>query len=424
MALLDIVKNIYHKYSDTKLFTALNDIYMDGFFINNWIASERVRRQVRQSRNMQELPIRVAFICQNTKTWNKLRCVFELMRQDERFVTCVIALEQPEEKGTGNVYRFLQSLYGIDVVEGEGKCGIFDLKAWKPNYVFSCNPYDQYFPVDFKSENTAKYAKNCFVDYGYELSTTTLKVAFEKRYFRNIYFLFAENDYVAEYNRGRYKKDHEKGYRKTVTIGYPAFEFFFQQKKEKDDDRYTVVWTPRWTEDKNLGGSNFLNFKDKILKYSFHKKNVKLVFRPHPMTFKHFVEIGKISKEEIDEYLDYFAPNSDRIYDNNSNYADTFWKSDVLITDFSSVLIEYFLTGKPIIYCDMGAELNESVAEIMDAMYVVKTWEEVERTLEKLIIGVDPLKNIRKEMITKVFGGNFELISKVFLDTIYDDYMN
>lgn len=421
---IDVIKIIYHKYSDTKLFIALNNIYIDGFFINNWIASQRVRRQVRSSKGIHDFPIRVAFICQDTKEWNKLRCVYENMRRDKRFEVCAIALEPMGQDNAENVYSFLERLYGDDAVRGIDGKEKFDLKAWKPHYVFSCNPYDQYFPSEFKSGSIAKYAKNCFIDYGYELSITTVKVAFEKKYFRNVYFLFAENEYVAAYNRNRYINDHARGYRKTVTIGYPAFEYFYQQKKEKEDNKYTVVWTPRWTEDKNLGGSNFLNFKDKVLKYSLEHEDIRLVFRPHPMTFNHFIEIGKITKEEVECYLTYFAPGTNRIYDDTADYTNTFWQSDVLLTDFSSILVEYFLTGKPIIYCDTGAQLNESVAEMIDAMYVVNNWEEAEKILKQLQKGVDPLKDIRKETIRKVFGDDFEKISDRFLDTLYDDFIN
>lgn len=417
--LVEFLKEIYHKYSDMKIFSVLNDIYMNGSFTGNLLAALRVRKIARRGK-LHELPIRVLFICQRTETWSKMCRVFERMLEDERFCAYVVALELPNEVGERKTYRYLEKLYGVYVIDGEDQK--FDIRSWAPDYVFSNNPYDQYWPVCYRSKETSKYAKNCYIDYGYELSTTTLKVAFEKRYFRNVYLLFAENNFVADYNIKRFRRAHKKRERRTLNIGYPSFEYFFQQKTEKEDDKFTVVWTPRWTEDKNLGGSNFLNYKDKILQFSIKNDDLKLVFRPHPMTFAHFISIGKITEQEVEQYLSYFVDNRNREYDRKADYAETFWKSDVLLTDFSSIMIEYFLTGKPIIYCEGGAVLNSAVSRMQEGLYIVHSWEEVENILMQLSKGNDPLQEKRRALIEEVFGNNFTSISYNFLETILDDF--
>lgn len=418
---MEFIRRIYHKYADTKLFTILNDMYMNGFFFANIYANYKVRK-IAQKRNDHILPIKVAFICQQIEAWNKLRSVFEKMLEDKRFEVVLIALEPDEEIGQGNVYSLLKKLYGKYVINGSDEMQSFDLKGWKPDYVFSNNPYDQYFPKKYRSGTIAAYAKNCYVDYGFSLSVTTLKVVLEKKYFRNIYLFFAENDFVAEYNKKRYKRAHRCGDRKTLTIGYPSFEFFYKQRISKEDDRFTIVWTPRWTEDKKLGGSNFLNFKDQFLDFSLKYHDIRFIFRPHPMTFEHFISIGKITREEVDKYLDYFRKNDVREYDKQPDFAESFWKSDILVTDYSSVMIEYFLTGKPIIYCDTGAVLNPIVKEMCNGFYIANNWNEVEMLIKQLKEGNDPLGELRKEIRVKLFGDDYETISQRFLDALYDDF--
>lgn len=417
--MLEFAKRIYHKYSDLKIFSLVNDVYMNGFFVTNLMANMRVKK-IAKCDKMHELPIRVLFICQRTETWSKMCSIFEKMLEDKRFYTRVVALDLPNEIGTGKTYQYLMNLYGTNVIDGSNQ--EFDVKEWKPDYVFSNNPYDQYYPSRYRSNATSRYAKNCYIDYGYEFSTTTLKVVLEKRYLRNVYLFFAENSFVADYNINRYKCAHAKGERKTLNIGYPAFEYFFQQKKEKDDDKFTVVWTPRWTDDKKLGGSNFLNYKDNILKFSFKNNDIKLIFRPHPMTFEHFISIGKITGEEVEQYLSCFNGSENREYDKKADYTESFWKSDVLLTDFSSIMIEYFLTDKPIIYCDTGAEMNPSVCKMREALYVVYSWEEAEQIIMNLYQGIDPLKEIRKNVRKELFGSNFTSISELFLEAICDDF--
>ena len=46
------------------------------------------------------------------------------------------------------------------------------------------------------------------------------------------------------------------------------------------------------------------------------------------------------------------------VIDNQRGYVDTFWGADVLITDISSMMMEFFVTGKPIIFCGTNMALT------------------------------------------------------------------
>ena len=38
-------------------------------------------------------------------------------------------------------------------------------------------------------------------------------------------------------------------------------------------------------------------------------------------------------------------------FDKNEIVGDTFRQTEILITDYSSIILEFFLSGKPVIYC-------------------------------------------------------------------------
>lgn len=293
----------------------------------------------------------------------------------------------------------------------------------EPDYVFYQRPYDQYLPPEYRSNIVSGYAKVCHVVYGYLLSVTNEHSVLNKRFFRNVYMYFAENKIYHDFNMKRFRISHKKGVRKTLNIGYPALETFMKSREDKVASDFNVLWTPRWTEDKECGGSNFINFKDKVLELPRECSNISLTFRPHPMTFEHFVSVGRITRQEVKEYLAQYD-NNKMIYDNGGSYERTFWNSDVLLTDISSIIVEYFLTGKPIIYCDTGAVPNKIYEEMMKTFYVVKTWEEAKAIVLKLEKGIDPLKNERKNKISELMGEDFENISDRFLQEIYLDYKN
>ena len=79
------------------------------------------------------------------------------------------------------------------------------------------------------------------------------------------------------------------------------------------------------------------------------------------------------------------------------------YASDVVVADATSTLAEYFLTGKPIIYChyqrDDFLELGTQLAR---GYYIANNWEEVEAYLEMLRHGFDPLRSRRKKIQQEV----------------------
>ena len=112
------------------------------------------------------------------------------------------------------------------------------------------------------------------------------------------------------------------------------------EKKEikKDSVKKTVLIAPSW------GKSSLLSkHGDDIFKFIDNEK-YNVIVRPHPQSFVADKEVlEKLQKKYPDN--EFFHWNTD-----NDNF-NVLMKSDILISDFSSVMFEYFLVfDKPIIY--------------------------------------------------------------------------
>lgn len=422
---MEVLKRIYHKYSDTKPFQTLGKIYRNGFVLFNYMSYLRVKKNALKCYK-REGPIKIIFLCQYYQAWNKLKCVYEHMREDERFETLIVAIPDDLKNINNNIYDYFYELYGTDVVNAWKDNSWLDIESLSPQYVFYQRPYDSYLPKIYRSNVISKYAKICYVSYGYQVETVTEGSCLNKLFYRNVYMYFAENSLYYNYNISRFKYSHKKGYRYTYDIGYPSLEDFVRQsgKNDESDTQFKVLWTPRWSEDKEVGGSSFMKFKDKVTELPQTINNTTVVFRPHPMTFQHFISVGKISEKQVQEYLERYETNECLQYDNTPSYATSFWKCDVLLTDVSSIIVEWFLTDKPIIYCETGCEPNEFLKEMMTVFYVVESWEEAEEKIRELQKGIDPLKEQRKQKVKELMGSDFENISDRFLETIYKDYIS
>ena len=159
------------------------------------------------------------------------------------------------------------------------------------------------------------------------------------------------------------------------------------------------MWTPRWSYDSKVGGSHFLEYKDIIIRLKGFYPEIILTFRPHPLLFEELIAKSLMKKEDIESYLIVLKQNNIK-YDWGAPVFDTFKGTDVLITDYSSMIIQFFITGRPVIYCDSSnIQLNDEFKKLAEGMYVAKCEKDIFYYMQKLQNGEDYLFDKRQEII-------------------------
>lgn len=421
--IMKLLTQFYHKFSGTKFVNWLAEIYRNGNFISNYVAYIKMKN-LSKNRTACHRPIRVVFLGQAPGSWMKIRSIFDGMLEDERYEPLILAIPEDIQNISMKVYEYFRGIYGNAVINAYCENTWRSLKDLNPDCVFYQEPYDNYLPPVYQSGTVVKYVKTLYVPYGFVLWDKVKSISMSKIFFRNVYCYFAENRLNLEYNVARLKKSHQMGYQKSLNIGYPIFETFMKRKPLSDNSQESkvVLWTPRWSED--VGGSNFFNYKDEVIKLPQKYSDLKIIFRPHPLLIDHFIETGRITVEEAKIYLQNFKNNDTLEYDTSNDYMGMFWNVDILLTDVSSIIVEFFLTGKPIIYCDTGVIPDAFFAEVIKGMYVVDNWVEAEKKLDELLQGNDPLKQKREELKKTLFGDDLYNITSNILNEIYKDAMS
>lgn len=342
----------------------------------------------------------VAFIVQVPEIWDKQESLYIRMIEDSKFDTCLVIVP---------AYDFLEDKIGEYGLELEfflckslgGKC----IKAWENgvwkdirnlgfDYVFYQRPYDQYLPNLYRSQELGMYTKVCYIPYATpEMRKTTI---YPKGFFRNIYFGFMEDESGANINNKKYAhKEHISFY----NAGYPVFEKMYGTN---DSCKYeTVLWTPRWSYSPIVGGSHFFEYNDTLSEFGWIKRS--LIIRPHPMMWNHFEKEGLLTVERAEEIRRNWKSRNIEI-DNNQDIKETFQKTDILISDRSSVIPMFFLTGKPIIYCPIETDYGSLFSLILPGLYIANTQKELLAILNLLFKKEDPLKDVRKEIIMAHFA--------------------
>ena len=67
--------------------------------------------------------------------------------------------------------------------------------------------------------------------------------------------------------------------------------------------------------------------------------------------------------------------------------------------NLAMIIADYFMTGKPIIYCHKTDMFNELSRKMSEGFYWAKNWEEVEKILNNLKTGKDELKEKRLQIL-------------------------
>ena len=311
---------------------------------------------------------------------------------------------------------------------GHEKCGEHCVETWNPktqtwldpaelqlDYVFIPRPYETYLPKMYRASALRRLCRVCFVPYSSPL-LEDWHLMYNTHFIRNVSLLFCEKEASAAYVREKIGPTVRSGDQKVFNSGFPKFDGVVSGEglesdawpRPREKSGFRVLWTPRWTLDPKLGGSSFLKYREEMIRWAEEDADVDLLFRPHPLALETYVREGILTREEEERYLLRYEQCGNAAVDRKSTYYDTMWSSDALITDVSSMLMDYMFTGRPILYCPTPAGNTTSedprmaIASMLEGMYIVHDMSEIHGTVAELRAGQDPKKEIRARLAAEM----------------------
>lgn len=368
--------------------------------------------------------IKVGFLVQMPEVWDKQQSVYAAMVKDERFDPWLIivpgydlktdtAERYGEEKGF-----FLSRCLGGSYILARQNDEWIDLSAYGFEYIFYQRPYNLYLPPCLRSDQVARFTRVCYIPY----ATTEDKkdrVIYPRSFLRDVYFGFMEDGPAEASTMGRFPGP----FKRFFNIGYPAFETCLSLER---DCRYSrVLWTPRWSYDPVIGGSHFLEYNNPLTDYPWGEH--RLTVRPHQLMWGNFIKTGLLTDAQAADIRERWTQAGVRT-DANKDILKTFDETDILISDRSSVIPMFFLTGKPVIYCPIETEYSWLFSTILPGLYVAKDWDEVKAFLDSLLREQDPLREKRHTILQDVFsyhaGATERIIEMLACDVMQDEKRN
>lgn len=370
------------------------------------LAENEINNRLKMKKLMNE-KIKVLFICWRPEVWNSLKSVYESFKKDELFDVIILTIpnkkqlpdkafshEEYESEGAEDFWQGFDVIRGFNYETGEW----IDPKTLRPDYVFLQQPYNITRQFYYKSWIISKYAKICYVGYAFYMGNGEIFESSHPIDFMKSTSFFFSFDKRHTNDIRNYFKNNNNYYTKIEMTGFPRFDLI--KSECSDAGNYTALWTPRWSTSEN--NCFFFEYKNKLLEYCDSNKDFSLIFRPHPQAFREWNFTGEMSMKEEKKYREEYLKRPNACIDENKDYLITFERVDCFITDFTSLIAEYLVTGKPIVYCHRVDCFTDVGKEIADVCYWVHNYEELFNAITMLKKGEDPLKNKRLSIIQKI----------------------
>ncbi len=306
---------------------------------------------------------RAVFVLQNGHGWPCWSSVHREFVRDPGWETVVVGLPwlHPSFANSGHkdqdkVFDFLAQQQFPHV-----KWTDFPLAEKAADLVFLQNPYDSTRPEGWKVPDLIGAGHRlCYVPYGIELGSSLegLEYQFDMQLHRYAWAVFARS----EPHRTLFAQHCLTGNRHVAVTGHPKFDDLGRSHGVEPDPelvafargRPLVLWNPQFDARQNRtrfgdGYSTFLRWRDFIPQEFARHPELAFVLRPHPNFFSVLEERGLMTPVQQAQFLAQCAEAGIFVH-RSPAYFPALAAVDAMISDGSSLLIEFGISGKPVCY--------------------------------------------------------------------------
>lgn len=350
--------------------------------------------------------IKVAFLVSENQKWN-CQSVYDEMASSSDFepVILITGIYSSHYDDLGKYYTSVKENYDFFANKGMhveyaydiGTHEFLSLDRFKPDIIFYQQPWAIH-PIQDIPE-TSKFALSCYVPYG--ICVIDCPTDYDQNFHRMLWHHYAINEIL--YNHFKSKcHDLPDNYK---IVGHPKLDAYTQQSNAKymGGGRY-IIYAPHHSfAPSHL---NFATFKWNgkfILEYAKAHPELKFVFKPHPQLKTRLIVRKIMSEKEVNNYYDEWKKIA--VFCDTANYFDLFKQSQLMITDCSSFLAEYFPSTHTVINLKNknSISLNPFGQAITDCYYKVYNIKELKQVLKMLLEdGQDPLREKRMQRLKEL----------------------
>lgn len=330
--------------------------------------------------------VRVAFILSRDFEWDVLASVYKALSELKEVCVTVFVdknLTQRKCQRNNGCFEF-SKLTPVWLSKKK-------LKEFSPHVLFVADP------VSFSNNwwLILTRARIIYIPYGISISAAEYSktVQYNRWIHHNAWKIVAPGEFF----RDLYGKFCLIGNNHVVSLGYPKYEslindrFSIESSRFSNKEKKIFLWNIQFRE---TAWSTWESYGEFILDLFSRRNDALLICRPHPFFF------GSLGSEvEADRVRKMIVDNKNTLLDESSSMAESFNKSDALITDGSSIIYDYWWSLKPMLYLrsDYSEFLHEHAFQLIkNYHYIADRPEPINRFVELVCSGGDPKQTQRE----------------------------
>lgn len=377
--------------------------------------------------------VKIAFFSYKISMWDSLESIWEAARHDDRCECQLVPIPYYTKDSAGEFkeMHYEGSRFPAEALDYRA----YFLEQEKPDIMYIHNPYDQYNKVTridarFYSAELKKTG-GTLVYVPYYMSGFSTKHDGMLSFCSSMGVI--NSDYIILQSENLKKAYEYCGLpvRRLLALGSPKIDAVYKIAEKK----YDIVeeWKPVIENRKvilvNTSISTCIQIREwlgeiqKMIEYILQKDQFALIWRPHPLLWDTIksTENEKQYKALINKIIN--AKNA--VIDENDNAEVAISVSDAMISDYSSLVIQYNFTGKPSYLLTGKSEYrNYQVYGDYFSNYFREDGERLEDFLEMLLEGKDFKKEERiryaKESIVNADGSCGEKVHKMIYEKVME----
>lgn len=308
--------------------------------------------------------LKVAILHQLPESWGNVSSLWRALEQDTTIEARVILLpflHADYNWSRQSSQRYLDGL-GIPYVAWDE----LDDQANSFDAVFFTSPYDMTRPLPYQFYSLQQRARfTAYIPYGLEVGGGDENLVHQ---YGQPVSMHASAVYVRSAGaRAMYSRHCPTGDRHVVVSGHPRMDGLADLENFPTDpellrqigSRRAVLWNAHFSFDADQWSTFDLLAMD-IFEAFAARPDLALLFRPHPLLWQRLVNLGLLDAAGIAALRQELSARG-VIIDERPDHRHAFAASSAMMSDTGSFLMEYLVTGKPVLYLvnPHGLGLNE-----------------------------------------------------------------
>lgn len=371
---------------------------------------EQIEEMVISSKEKYE----IVFLPYKASMWDSLESVWRIASKDIECNCYVIPIPYYDKNSDGTLGKMHYE--GDEFPEDVPITSYKDYNFEKnhPDVIFYHNPYDQYNKVtsihpDFYTSNIYKYTDMLiYIPYfiaGYYASVDSAGYAclMMSTIFTD-YFIVQSEKQKQLYLKNGIKEE------KLIVLGSPkadAVKYYLAKveipRQWSDKLKNKKVFLLNSSISRILNEPNWLEEVKKIVNVFVEKQDIVLIWRPHPLLLETIDAMQPEKRKEYQEIYNIISSMTNAIIDEETSVYAAMKCADALISDYSSIVMQFSLTGKPVLMLVGKEEFRRTKEVCFDyfSNYFVRDGITVEAFCNMIKEGKDEKKDERQKNIRK-----------------------